>query len=66
MTTDSADQLATCPECGSGEWDYNEDGLAEDSAGHTWGQAPAEPGIWLRPGRPGDVNDPERFPGEDG
>ena len=55
---------ATCPKCGTGDWDFTAPGLARCANGHEWEQAPDPefPGTFVRPGFPGDVNDPERFP----
>lgn len=57
----------TCPKCGTEEWDFT--GQTPDRAQcvncHEWDQAPDIPGTFVRPGYPGDVNDPERYPDED-
>lgn len=54
----------TCPQCGTGDWDFTAPGRAQCASGHEWDQAPdpAFPGTFVRPGYPGDVNDPERYP----
>jgi hypothetical protein len=53
-----------CPECGTYEWDFTDDNRAQCQNGHEWDQAPDIPGTFVRPGFPGDINDPERFPGD--
>jgi hypothetical protein len=57
-----------CPECGTEDWDFASDGRAQCANGHEWDQAPdpAFPGTFMRPWFPGDVNDPDRFPGGEG
>jgi hypothetical protein len=52
----------TCPKCGTRQWDFTGPGRAKCANGHEWDQAPDMPGTFVRPGFPGDVNDPERFP----
>ena len=54
----------TCRECGTEDWDFIAPGLAQCANGHEWDQAadPAFPGTFVRPGFPGDVNDPDRYP----
>ena len=52
-----------CPECGA-MWDFIDMGRAECENGHQWDQAPHFPGTYVRPGFPGDTNDPERFPAD--
>lgn len=53
-----------CPVCGTMDWDFIEVNRAECVNGHRWDQAPGIPGSFMRPCHPGDINDPERFPGE--
>lgn len=57
--------MITCPRCGSEDWDFEALGKARCGSGHTWDQAPAYPGTFVRPGHPGDMNDIERWPGAD-
>jgi hypothetical protein len=57
--------MITCPQCGTGEWDFTSPGTARCANGHEWAQAPACPGTFVRPGHPGDTNDPERYPEDD-
>jgi len=59
---DSQDNIG-CPQCGTCDWDYP--GLpprAVCAAGHAFNRAADLPGTAIRPGYPGDVNDPERWP----
>lgn len=55
----------SCPECGTPDWEFTGDGQPECVNGHIWNQVPEIPGTFVRPGYPGDMNDPERFPGDD-
>jgi hypothetical protein len=58
--------MVTCPECGTDQWDFTGPCSAECVNGHRWDEGPAIPGTLVRPGYPGDINDPERYPDDDG
>jgi hypothetical protein len=61
--TEDADAAGpVCPACGSDDWDFTVNDRARCVNGHQWDQAPELEGTFVRPGYPGDMNDPERFP----